>query len=386
MGLILWVNLCAKMLENPSKVDSCCTKGLHEGMIMDFAQRVKDLAQRSKHASEHALTEEATKTSVILPLIQALGFDIFNLNEVTPEFVSDIGTKKGEKVDFVLRIDGKPAILVEAKPISTSLSAAQYSQLFRYFSVADARLAILTNGREIWFFSDTDEPNKMDKKPFFIFDLQSFDEAKVKDLSRFHKSVFNIDAVLEAASNLKFVTATADFFREQIDNPSDEFVRLIARQMVDGSITKAVIEQIRPVIPKAIDEMIRERIQDKLNIAFKPDATTQTETGQSTREDADKPEVATTEEEIQAFLIVRAIGARLIPLNRITMRDAKSYCSVFVDDNNRKPVCRFYFNSKSTKSIGIFDSEKNETRHAIDDLGKIFEYAPQIEAMIKSYC
>ena len=326
---------------------------------MDFAQRVKDLAQRSKHASEHALTEEATKTSVILPLIQALGFDIFNLNEVTPEFVSDIGTKKGEKVDFVLRIDGKPAILVEAKPISTSLSAAQYSQLFRYFSVADARLAILTNGREIWFFSDTDEPNKMDKKPFFIFDLQSFDEARVKDLFRFHKSVFSIDAVLEAASNLKFVTATADFFREQIDNPSDEFVRLIARQMVDGSITKAVIEQIRPVIPKAIDEMIRERIQDKLNIAFKPDAT---------------------------ILIVRAIGARLIPLNRITMRDAKSYCSVFVDDNNRKPVCRFYFNSKSTKSIGIFDSEKNETRHAIDDLGKIFEYAPQIEAMIKSYC
>jgi hypothetical protein len=131
--------------------------------------------------------------------------------------------------------------------------------------------------------------------------------------------------------------------------------------------------------------MIRERIQDKLNIAFKPDVPSQAETGQSTREDAEKPEVATTEDEIQAFLIVRAIGARLISLNRVTMRDAKSYCSVFVDDNNRKPVCRFYFNSKSTKSIGIFDSEKNETRHAIDDLGKIFDYSSQIEAMIKSY-
>ncbi|MGV8953966.1 MAG: type I restriction endonuclease, partial [Cypionkella sp.] len=158
---------------------------------MDFSKRVQDLAVRSKHASELALTEEATKTSVIMPLIQALGFDIFNLNEVTPEFIADVGTKKGEKVDFLLKIDGKPAILVEAKPISTSLGSAQYTQLFRYFSVVDARLAILTNGREIWFFSDTDEKNKMDKKPFFIFDLQSFDEAQVKNLEGFHKSVFN---------------------------------------------------------------------------------------------------------------------------------------------------------------------------------------------------
>lgn len=352
---------------------------------MDFAQRVKDLAQRSKHASEHALTEEATKTAVIMPLIQALGFDIFNLNEVTPEFVADVGTKKGEKVDFVLKIDGKPAILVEAKPISASLGSAQYSQLFRYFSVADARLAILTNGREIWFFSDTDERNKMDKKPFFIFDLQSFDESQVKDLSRFHKSVFNIESVLEAASSLKFVKATADFFREQINNPSDDFVRLIARQMVEGSVTKAVLEQIRPVIPKAIDEMIRERIQDKLNIAFRPDLPAPVENVPQASEEGEKPDVVTTADEVQAFLIVRAIGAKLMPIDRITMRDAKSYCSVFVDDNNRKPICRFYFNGKGARSIGVFDSAKIETKSVIEDLNKIFDHSKEIQDVIASY-
>lgn len=109
---------------------------------MDFGQKVRELGTRSRHASQHALTEEATKTSVVLPFIQALGFDVFNLEEVTPEFVADVGIKKGEKIDFAIRIGGKPAILIEVKPISTPLGSAQYSQLFRYFSVVEARLAM----------------------------------------------------------------------------------------------------------------------------------------------------------------------------------------------------------------------------------------------------
>jgi ATP diphosphatase len=31
------------------------------------------------------------------------------------------------------------------------------------------------------------EKNKMDKKPFFVFDLQNYDERQVSDLARFHK-------------------------------------------------------------------------------------------------------------------------------------------------------------------------------------------------------
>jgi predicted type IV restriction endonuclease len=350
---------------------------------VDFAEQVKELAQRSKHASELALTEEATKTAVILPFIRALGFDVFNLNEVTPEFISDVGTKKGEKIDFALKIDGKPAILVEAKPISMSLGSAQYSQLYRYFGVAAVRLAILTNGREIWFFSDIDEKNKMDKKPFFVFDLQSFDEAHVKDLARFHKSVFNIDSILEAAGNLKFIKAAAEFLKQQITKPSDDFVRLIAKQMVDGSVTKSVLEQIRPVIPMALDELIRDRIQDKLNIAFRPDAPQTQEAAKDI--DSDVGDVITTDEEIQAFYIVKAIGARILPVERIVMRDAKSYCSVIVDDNNRKPVCRFYFNAKSTKTVGIFDAEKVETKYTISALNDLFKHAGAIEQLLQSY-
>jgi hypothetical protein len=106
-----------------------------------------------------AMTEEATKTSVILPFIRALGFDVFSLDEVVPEFTADVGTKKGEKVDFAIKINGNIVILIEAKPISMSLGTNQHSQLYRYFAVTDARIGLLTNGKEFQFYSDTEQKN-----------------------------------------------------------------------------------------------------------------------------------------------------------------------------------------------------------------------------------
>ena len=353
---------------------------------MEFAARVKELAKRSIHASKLALTEEATKTSVILPFIQALGFDVFNLDEVVPEYISDVGLKKGEKVDFVVKIGGKLSILIEAKPISMSLGSAQYSQLYRYFGVTDARLAILTNGKDVWFFSDIDEPNKMDKKPFFIFDLQSHDDGQVQKLSGFQKENFSIEAILEAASSLKYTSKTATYIKKQLAAPDDEFLKLVGRQIYEGSLTKAVLEQIRPAIQEALDEVIRDRIQDKLNVAFRPDtpaievvALKATDIGEP------KSDIITTDDENQAFLIVRAISSRLIDVERITLRDSKSYCSVFVDDNNRKPICRFYFNAKSVRAIGLFDEQKVEERVTIEKLSEIFALSSKLEKAVSFY-
>jgi len=354
---------------------------------MDFKQRVDDLGARSRHASQHALTEEATKTSVILPLIKALGFDPFNLEEVVPEFIADVGIKKGEKIDFALKIAGKPAILVEAKPISMALGSAQYSQLFRYFSTVEARLAILTNGREVWFFSDIDETNKMDKKPFFVFDLQNFDDRQVAELARFQKEGFDIEAILEAASNLKYVKAASAEISRQLANPDDDFVRFFGKHIYEGSLTKGAIELLRPAIQAALDDIVRNRIQERLNITFGKDAP---QIDGADKKPADTPtgsEVVTTDDEMQAFMIVRAIASRVANVNRITMRDALSYCSIFVDDNNRKPICRLYFNAKSSKSVGIFapQPDKSETKVQIEDLSDIYKFAEQIEATVNSY-
>ncbi|MBY6165157.1 type I restriction enzyme HsdR N-terminal domain-containing protein [Pseudooceanicola nitratireducens] len=355
--------------------------------MSDFFEQVEMIASRSKVAERQALTEEATKTSVILPFLQTLGFDVFNLDEVVPEFVADVGTKKGEKVDFAVKIDGKIAMLLEAKPATTKLGDVQFNQLFRYFSVTEARLAILTNGLEAWFFSDTDEPNKMDKKPFFKFDFQSHDRAQVEELARFQKNSFAIDAIVEAASNLKYTRAAASYLKGQLEEPEDEFVRLVGKQIHDGSVTKNVLEQLRPAIQSALDEIIRDRIQDKLSITFNGDKRPSPEPREpSSKDEASSDDgIDTTEDEIAGHMIVRAIAAKHVPIERVTIRDAKSYCAILMDDNNRKPICRLYFNSQTTRHLGIFDSEKQETKHKIEGPADLYRFADDIEKAVLAY-
>lgn len=299
--------------------------------------------------------------------------------------MADVGIKKGEKIDFALKIDGKVTILIEAKPISMALGFNQVSQLYRYFGVSGARIGILTNGKEIWFFSDIDEKNKMDKRPFFIFNLQNYDEHQVKELARFQKEGFAVEDILEAASNLKFVKSAAGFLTKQLTEPDDEFVRYIGKQIFDGTITKSVVEQLRPAIKSALDEVIRNRIQDKLNVTFGQDSQ-QTDNAAERKAVETSPvaDADTTDEERFAFMIVQAIGSKIVNVDRITMRDAKSYCSVFLDDNNRKPVCRFYFNAKNSRSLGLFDSEKVETKVTISTPSDIYKYSKEIEVAISA--
>lgn len=64
---------------------------------MDFKDSIKRLAENFESLKDKILTEEATKTSLILPFINALGYDIFNPREVLPEMCCDIGTKKARK-------------------------------------------------------------------------------------------------------------------------------------------------------------------------------------------------------------------------------------------------------------------------------------------------
>ncbi len=82
---------------------------------MDFIDQVKLLSARIEKTKDLVKTEEATKTSLIMPFFQLLGYDVFNPIEFIPEFNADVGIKKGEKVDYAIMLDEKPVILVEAK-------------------------------------------------------------------------------------------------------------------------------------------------------------------------------------------------------------------------------------------------------------------------------
>ena len=151
---------------------------------MDFIEKIQDLAKKIERQRTIITTEEATKTAFILPFINSLGYDVFDPSEVVPEYTADIGIKKGEKIDYAIMKDGKPIILFECKSCESNLDETHTSQLYRYFSVVEARIACLTNGIIYRFFSDLENTNQMDSRPFLEFNILDYQKMAIIQMLR----------------------------------------------------------------------------------------------------------------------------------------------------------------------------------------------------------
>lgn len=344
---------------------------------MSFKEDVADLAKRAISAQAVAQTEEATKNAIVMPFLRVLGFDVFDPAQIIPEYVADVGLKKGEKIDYAAKIGNRIEYLVEAKSVSTSLRDAQYSQLFRYFHTCDANIGILTNGLHIWFFTDLDAPNKMDAAPFFKFDLLDYDDNDLHELEKFHKTNFSIENIKAAASTLKYLRGAMSFIEGQWANPDEEFVRLVARGFYDGKLTTAVVESFKPIVRRAFEDLFRQRAKARLDVAFNGST-------EESLEAVDENKIDTTPDELQGFMIVRAIAAEVAPVSRIVMRDAQSYCAVLFDDNNRKPIIRLHFNGKQ-KFVTTFENGKDGERHDLASIESLFATRDKILSTIRSY-
>lgn len=354
---------------------------------MDLIDRIKDIASRIPKQLEHIQTEEATKNAFIMPFISSLGYDVFNPLEVIPEFTADVGTKKGEKVDYAIKKDDEIIILIECKWSGADLHKDHASQLYRYFSATEARFAILTNGIDYEFYSDIDEPNKMDSKPFFSFNVLNFQDHQIDELKKFTKSAFSLEDILTTASTLKYTGAIKKILEEELKNPSEAFVRFFASKIYDGRLTQPVIEQFTQIVKDARNQFVNERINERLQSALSAnepeDAISMEQSNESVSDEEDKDGIVTTEEEVDGYNIVKAILREVLDVKRVAMRDTKSYCGILLDDNNRKPICRLHFNY-SQKYLGVL-SGKSEDRIEIDGVDDIFKYADRIKATISEY-
>ena len=203
-----------------------------------------------------------------MPFLRALGYDVFNPGEVVPEYTCDVATKKGEKVDYAVCQGGKISMLVECKPANTELSLKNAAQLFRYFSVTDARVAVLTNGVVYKFYSDLDAPNRMDEKPFFICTLDALRKQDIRTLARFTKQSFDIDTIVQEAASLKKQSLVARELQREFDEPSEEFIRIIAARVNEGRLTTQLREEFRALIVNSISALIRDRVNERLTSAL----------------------------------------------------------------------------------------------------------------------
>jgi hypothetical protein len=276
--------------------------------------------------------EEATKQAMILPMIEALGYDIWNPAEVHPEYDADVPTRRGgqkEKVDYAITIEGTPRIFIEAKAMDESLDG-HYGQLKRYFgTVPSVSLAILTNGIEYRFFTDTGEQNILDDEPFFIARIDALDPG-LEVLARFQKEVFSAEAIREYATELTYTAKIVELLRAEIDvrdgELSERFIRwiLAADGMYDGRVNANVIERFRPIAKDALQRVLVgivrrsvAAIDEGVSLPEQtakdaPEEITEEVLNQAqdepvAEESSHRKGVVTTEEELEAFAIIKRL-------------------------------------------------------------------------------
>lgn len=358
---------------------------------MDVYEQLSILAERLPRLEGLLETEEATKHALVLPFITALGWESSDPTQVVPEYVADVAGLRGEKVDYALMRDGIPAILIECKQANADLSSRHLAQLSRYFTSTDAKIGVLTNGVTYQFFTDLAEPNKMDERPFMTLDLRELDEERVKELHRLTHDGFDLNGMVDAARELSYLSGMRAALERQLVTPDDELVRWLAKQVFNGRLTERVHVEFMDRTRKAFRSLINERVNEIVRLAAELDQSSddviEPEPDEAEDDDPETAEgegIVTTVEEVEAWYVVKAILEGTVSADRVYMRDAKRYCAILLDDNNRLPLCRLHF-GKHKKAIGLFDVEKNETRHTIGSLDDIYPHSEQIRMIARHW-
>ncbi|MGC2238702.1 MAG: type I restriction endonuclease [Pyrinomonadaceae bacterium] len=349
---------------------------------MDFVEQLQALSIKTEKLCSLLQTEEATKNALVMPFINALGYDIFDPTEVIPEFVADVGIKKGEKVDYAIKKDDKIIMLFECKHCGGDLSIKHASQLFRYFAVTDAKIAVLTNGLVYRFFTDLEAPNKMDEKPFLEVNMSELDDVSINELKKLSKQNFNINDIVASAGELKYTRQIKKLINEQIEKPSDEFVKLFASKVYDGILTPAKRAQFFDLTKRSFKQLINERINDRLKAVMSGNADlSEQETEQAA---GNENLIETTADELEGFYIVKSLLRDIVDPNRIIHRDTQSYMGILLDNNNRKPLARLHFN-RTQKYLGIFDENRQEERVPVQNLDEIYQHAEKMRRVFAFY-
>ncbi|SFN90290.1 hypothetical protein SAMN05421594_4668 [Chryseobacterium oleae] len=354
---------------------------------MDLKLKLEQLHQKVVGLKDQINTEEATKNAFVMPFIQILGYDIFNPTEVIPEHICDIGTKKGEKVDYVIRKNDDPILIIECKHWKESADAHN-SQLHRYYHVSKSRFGILTNGIVYNFYTDLEKPNIMDEKPFFTINIEDLKDSSIKILESFTKNDYNLESILDSAEALKYIKAIRKEFEKEIETPSDEMVKLLVGRFFEKPMTASRMVSFKEYTKKALTLSINESISFRLKsaLSINEQIEKQEETIKTLPVDENNDsKIVTTEEELEAFQIAKAILREKVPSDRIAYRDTLSYFGVLLDDNNRKPLCRFHFNT-ANKYIETFHNGKDAGEKVLlNNLDEIYNFRDQLLKTLENY-
>jgi len=347
---------------------------------MDLKDQLKQIADKISKYKESTQTEEATKNAFIMPFINALGYDIFNPQEVVPEFVADIGSKKGEKVDYAILKNNSPIILIECKHWKENLDIHS-TQLLRYFNVTKAKFAILTNGIVYRFYTDLEETNKMDEKPFLDINICEIKDNQVEEIKKFHKSYFDLDNIINTASTLKYSNEIKGILTSEFKQPNEDFIKFFISKVYSGRATEKVINQFTEIVKISCQQFLSDLITERLKTALDNEKEIEPKIPEpETKENL----ITTTDEEIEGYHIIKSILREEIEGNRIHYRDFQKFFSILIDDSIRNTVCRLYL-TDSTKHLALLSDDKNETKHVIESIDDIYKFSKELKEIGKKF-
>jgi len=340
---------------------------------MDFADEVRRFVERIQNIRKNLISEEAVKQSLVLPLLQLLGYNVFDPGELIPEFMADpknqIGIKKGEKVDYAVVSEGNPLFLIEVKGSDAQLDP-HMSQVIRYFASTPAKFAIITNGIKYLFFTDINATNIMDSSPFLTINLEpDIRDSEIAELKKFHKSYYNANDIFSSATTMKYGSSIKQYLKEQLVNPGDDFARFVVKKVYDGFVTKAVITEFTPIMKRAFSQYVNEEVSDRLKTALNDAKGIENEGG----EIKPLPKIETTDEEIESYHIIRSMLRKYVSADKIQYKDTQSYFAIQYEGHSWKWICRLSL-GPNQKCVVFPDAVgENDRKKTIESIDKLYE-------------
>lgn len=352
-----------------------------------FRDRLVRHAEMCMKRRQSCQGEEACKQGLILPFIQLLGYDIFDVDEVRPEHSADFSDKYKNRVDYAILKEDEAVIAIECK---LQVDKADRGQLKSYFNACKSvKLGILTDGLNYEFFADCDSPNMMDDEPFISFNFEEFaqgriDDEQVKAISSFSKSEFDPDNVGAEAKKKVIFSSIINFLENNLQNPSEDFIRYLLSNAegINQKITRKVMEENTDIVKTAFQGFIDKRILDRVGLADKRLVKIE-EKKEETQETVQmvpvpQSDIITTDEEMYAFTYAKQRLAFLVDsdelyqgIDKIEWRDFKTTFTVFYKKERSGKIFNFLENGDGTKSFYFPMMENREIRCSSHDYKEI---------------
>jgi len=201
-------------------------------------------AKLEKHRKDD-LKETPTRIIFTDVLLQALGWDVRNPDEVELE----CPTIDGKSVDYALKIDGKPVLFVEAKPLNDPLiDVKSITQVVGYAANAGVEWCVLTNGATYKVYHSTEKAEAPEKLLFEVsIDVKENKGMPIQQvaerLSRFSRDLMSKGVLDEIGKE----TFTMGKIRKALDKiftePPSALVRLVRSSIGDDSIKPAQVKK-----------------------------------------------------------------------------------------------------------------------------------------------